>query len=235
MKGKLYLIPAFLGGDRADEVFPPYNLHVIESLRHFVVEDEKTARRFIKTVSPQRAIGELKFYVLNEHTDLATIDEFIKPCLEGETVGVLSEAGVPCVADPGAELVRLAHRQNIEVVPLVGPSSVILALMASGLNGQSFAFVGYLPVARHERQKAIRQLEQRSLIENQTQCFIETPYRNLQLFDDIVQTAHPETLLCIACDLTLPSQWIATRTVEEWKKNRPDIHKHPAIFLIKRG
>ncbi|MCX7985849.1 MAG: SAM-dependent methyltransferase [Bacteroidales bacterium] len=234
MNGKLYLIPSFIGVDQHELVFPPYNVDIIAGLRYFIVEELKTARRFIKKVCPSRSVDEIVFFELNEHTPSISINEYIQPCLGGDSIGMLSEAGVPCVADPGAEIVRLAHLHNIEVIPLVGPSSILLALMASGLNGQSFAFVGYLPVSKHERQKTIRQLEQRSMIENQTQCFMEAPYRNMQLLDDIIQAAHPDTMLCIAWDLTLPSQNIITRSVAEWKKNKPDIHKHPAIFLIKR-
>ncbi|MGC8802955.1 MAG: SAM-dependent methyltransferase [Bacteroidales bacterium] len=235
MKGRLYLIPTFIGSDDPGRVFPSMNIAIIESLRYFVVEEIKTARRFIKKVCPHRFLDELTFYELNEHTTESAIGGYLEACMQGESVGLLSEAGVPCVADPGSLLVRLAHQRGIEVSPLVGPSSILLALMASGLNGQSFAFVGYLPVGRHERQRTIRQLEQRSLTENQTQCFMETPYRNLQLFEDIVQIAHPDTLLCIASDLTLPSQRIVTQSVREWQKNKPDIHKHPAIFLLKRS
>ncbi len=235
MQGHLYLIPTFLGHEEVEAVFPHYNIVLIESLRYFVVEELKTARRFIKRVCPQRSMEELIFFELNEHTPVTDIGNYLAPCLKGESVGVLSEAGVPCVADPGSLLVRQAHIHGIEVKPLIGPSSILLALMASGLNGQNFAFVGYLPIDRRERQKVIRQLEHRSWMENQTQCFMETPYRNLQLFEDVVQTAHPDTLLCIASDLTLPSQRIVTQSIREWQKNKPDIHKHPAIFLLKKG
>ena len=233
MKGQLYLIPTFIGAEEPGQVFPSYNISVIESLQYFVVEDLKTARRFIRKVCPLRSIDELVFFELNEHTPATAVIGYLDPCLQGASVGILSEAGVPCVADPGSLLVRLAHQQGIGVVPLVGPSSILLALMASGLNGQNFAFVGYLPVDRNKRQRTIRQLEQRSRTENQTQCFMETPYRNQQLFEDIVQAAHPDTLLCIAVDITLPSQQIVTRPIREWQKSKPDIHKRPAIFLLK--
>jgi len=233
MKGQLYLIPTFIGAEEPGQVFPSYNLSVIASLQHFVVEEEKTARRFIRKICPHRPMDDLVFYALNEHTPETLIGSYLEPCMQGSSVGILSEAGVPCVADPGSVLVRLAHQRGIDVIPLIGPSSILLALMASGLNGQNFAFVGYLPVDRHKRQRAIRQLELRSRTENQTQCFMEAPYRNQQLFEDILQTANPDTLLCIAIDLTLPSQRIITRSVRDWQKSKPDIHKRPAIFLLK--
>jgi 16S rRNA (cytidine1402-2'-O)-methyltransferase len=258
MKGKLYLIPSFIGNENCDEVFPRYNIQVISSLRYFVVEEIRTARRFLKKVSNKGCFNEVNqdsenndfhnqsakpshtlffdgitFFELNEHTH-DDISSYLQPCEEGYSVGLISEAGVPCIADPGSELVRIAHRKQIEVIPLIGPSSILLALMASGLNGQNFAFTGYLPVQKVERQKSIRQLEQRSFIEHQTQCFIEAPYRNQQLLSDILEIAHPDTLLCIGYDITLPSQLIFTQPIREWKKKIPDIQKHPAIFLIMR-
>lgn len=232
MVGKLYLIPSFLGTDNPKEVFPELNTEIIRSLRHFIVEDERTARRFIKRLVPEMVIDDLKFSLLNEHTRETEILSYLSPCKE-VSVGLLSDAGVPCIADPGALIVKMAHEKSIEVVPLVGPSSIILALMASGMNGQNFAFSGYLPIAKPDRVKALKALEKRSLIENQTQMFIETPYRNVQLLEEIVRTCNPQTLICVACDLTLPEQYIHTYTVEQWRNKKPDIHKRPAIFLLK--
>jgi 16S rRNA (cytidine1402-2'-O)-methyltransferase len=232
--GKLYLIPSFLGSENPSEVFPALNKDIILTIKHFIVEEERTARRFLKKISPDIDINSLKFNVLNEHSNLLQVSSYLDPC-KNEDVGLLSEAGVPCVADPGSTIVKMAHEKGIEVVPLVGPSSIILALMASGLNGQNFAFLGYLPVKQNDRVKAIKQIEQRSVSENQTQCFIEAPYRNNQLFEDILKAASPETFLCIACDLTLPTQMVATLSIYEWKNKKPDLHKRPAIFLLKRG
>lgn len=232
MQGKLYLIPSFLGTDVASEVFPAINTEIVATLTHFIVEDIRTARRFIKRLVPDANIDALHFSILNEHTREQDIANYLTPC-QSVSVGLLSDAGVPCVADPGAAIVKIAHLKEIEVVPLVGPSSIILALMASGLNGQSFAFNGYLPVQKADRIKAIKALEKRSGIENQTQLFIETPYRNRALFDDILATCAPTTMLCVACDLTLPSQFISTLMVSRWKTHKPDIHKRPAIFLLK--
>lgn len=234
MKGKLFLIPAFIGSDNPSEVFPQLNAEIVKGIKYFIVEEERTARRFLKKIDSGIDINLLKFSVLNEHSNLLQISSYLDPC-KNEDVGLLSEAGVPCVADPGSVIVKMAHEKGIEVVPLIGPSSIILALMASGLNGQNFAFIGYLPVKQHDRIRAIKQIEQRSVLENQTQCFIEAPYRNNQLFDDIIKTASPETNLCIACDLTLPTQMIVTLPVNEWKNKKPDFHKRPAIFLLKKG
>jgi 16S rRNA (cytidine1402-2'-O)-methyltransferase len=231
MKGKLYLIPAFLGSDNSEESFPGHNLKIIETIKYFIVEEERSARRFIKKILPDTDISKLQFSILNEHTKDNDITDFLKPC-EHDSVGLVSEAGVPCVADPGSQIVSMAHKAGIEVIPLVGPSSILLALMASGLNGQNFAFNGYLPVQKNERIKMLKHLEKRSVIEKQTQIFIETPYRNMHLLEDIANTCNSVTLLCIACDLTLVSQFIKTRSIKEWKTKLPDIHKRPAIFCI---
>ncbi len=235
MKGKLYLIPSFIGNDNISHSFPEINKEIIQNIVFFVVEEIRTARRFIRKVCPNKNIDDLTFFMLNEHTIHNELARYLSPCHEGHSVGILSEAGVPCIADPGSELVFIAHKLDIEVIPLIGPSSILMALMASGLNGQNFAFVGYLPIKKNERQKAIHRLEQRSFLENQTQCFIEAPYRNHQLLSDILQIAHPDTQLCIAYDLTLPSQFIKTLSIKEWKNKMPDFQKHPAIFLLKRG
>ena len=234
MTGKLFLIPSFLGTDNPNEVFPTYNYEIVRTITNFIVEDERTARRFLKKLVSEIIIDNLKFSLLNEHTKPLEISEFLNPC-KNENVGLISDAGVPCVADPGAIIVQMAHQKSIDVIPLIGPSSILLALMGSGLNGQSFAFNGYLPVQKGERTKMIKFLEKRSLAENQSQLFIEAPYRNNQLLDDIYQTCESETLLCIACDLTLPSQILKTDFVKSWKTKKPDFHKRPAIFILKRN
>lgn len=233
MKGKLYLIPAPIGEGAIAEVIPQGTLDVLRQIDFFVVEELRTARRYLSKAKVGKPIDQLTFFELNEHTPLAAIAPFLQPALAGHDVGVLSEAGVPAVADPGASLVHLAHAQNIEVVPLVGPSSLILALMASGLNGQSFAFVGYLPVKSPERQQRIKQLERHSIHEKQTQLFIETPYRNLSLLEDILKVAAPTTQLCVAAGLTQPDALVRTSTVAQWRlQPAPDIHKKPCIFLM---
>ncbi len=233
MPGKLYLIPSFLGSENANEVFPELNKKIVSEINYFVVEDERTARRFLKKIIPEIVIDKLNFRLMNEHTKDTEMRFFLDPA-EKENIGLISEAGVPCVADPGADLVRLAHEKGIEVVPLVGPSSILMALMASGMNGQNFAFNGYLPVKKDEKLRSIKYLQKRSFIENQSQIFIEAPYRNDQLIEDILNICDQDTLLCIACDITLPSQFIRTKTVLEWKGNKPDIHKRPAIFILKK-
>jgi len=231
--GTLYLLPTPIGEGNIETVIPSGTLEIVRTIDYFVVEELRTARRYLSKVKIGKAIDELTFFELNEHTAPETITPFLQPALEGHSIGLLSEAGAPAVADPGAALVRLAHEKNIPVVPLVGPSSLLLALMASGLNGQSFAFVGYLPVKSHERQQRIKQLEKRSTAEQQTQLFIETPYRNLSLFDEILKTALPHTQFCVAANLTQPDAFIRTATIAEWKRQpAPDIHKKPCIFLL---
>ncbi|MDR2358707.1 MAG: SAM-dependent methyltransferase [Prevotellaceae bacterium] len=231
--GKLYLIPAPIGGSPLDEVIPQGTLAVLRRLQYFVVEEARTARRYLSKANIATPIDALTFFTLNEHTAPETIAPFLQPALDGYDVGLLSEAGVPAVADPGAALVRLAHVKRIAVVPLVGPSSLLLALMASGLNGQSFAFAGYLPVKPHERQQRIKQLERLSASGKQTQLFIETPYRNQSLFNDILKTAAPATHVCLAANLTQPDAFVRTASVAEWKAAPPpDIHKKPCIFLL---
>jgi 16S rRNA (cytidine1402-2'-O)-methyltransferase len=205
---------------------------IIQSLVHFVVENERTARRFLKRVDPNIQIDALKFSVLDKDTPAAQKSVMLNPLLEGHHVGILSEAGCPGIADPGADLVEMAHLKNIHVVPLVGPSSILLAMMASGMNGQSFAFNGYLPVKKNEKDEAIRRFELRSIKERQSQVFIEAPYRNIQLFDDLVAVLKPATRLCVACDITLDTELIVTRTAAEWKGKKPDIQKRPAIFIV---
>lgn len=230
--GKLYLIPSTLGDTAPLEVLPISIKQAIEAIDYYIVENEKTARRFIKNIAPRKSQPSLHIEQLNKFTEPDTIPAFLDPCLKGNHVGVLSEAGSPAVADPGAEVVRIAHEKNIQVVPLVGPSSLILALMASGLNGQNFCFHGYLPIDAAERKKSLKALERDSREKNQTQLFIETPYRNDKLFQDLVKVLSPSTLLCIAADITLPGEYIRTKSIDEWRHQSPDLHKRPAIFLL---
>jgi len=228
----LYLAPALLVEDTVHNVLPDNVIEIIKSLDQFVVEDLRTARRFLSKIGHPKRIEDLQFRELNEHTSKSDID-LLKSFIKNSDTGVLSEAGAPGVADPGAEIVKLAHENNIRVVPLVGPSSILLALMASGLNGQSFAFAGYLPVKRQERQERIRALERRSATENQTQIFIETPYRNMQLLEDILTCCRLSTNLTIAADITGKNEFIRTKSIKKWKSNKlPELHKIPAVFLL---
>ncbi|MFD1063660.1 SAM-dependent methyltransferase [Winogradskyella litorisediminis] len=232
MKGKLYLIPTRLGDNPPLEVLPLSIKKIIEQLDDYIVENEKTARRFIKRVVPNKSQPKLRLKVLNKYTDASELPSFLKPCLEGNSVGILSEAGCPAIADPGADIVGIAHELDIKVVPLVGPSSILLALMSSGLNGQSFAFNGYLPIDKNERKREIKTLEKRSADLNQSQLFIETPYRNNQMLADLAATLQPNTKVCVACDLTLPTEFIKTKSAKEWKNNTEDLHKRPAMFIL---
>jgi 16S rRNA (cytidine1402-2'-O)-methyltransferase len=232
MTGSLYLLPTTLGGENWQEVIPSFVSELTRQIRHFVVEDVRTARRFLSKLGMPVPISELNFELLNEHTSLEDVHRLLNPLFNGDNVGLLSEAGVPAVADPGANLVAFAHSKGVRVVPCVGPSSIILSLMASGLNGQNFAFVGYLPIKPDERVRRIKQLEQRSREEKQTQLFIETPYRNNQLLNDLVKTLQPETFIHISCDLTLPTELAITKRAKEWKTKMPDLHKRPSIFGI---
>lgn len=232
--GKLYLIPTRLGDNPPLEVLPIAIKKVVENLDNYIVENEKTARRFIKRITPNKSQPSLKLKVLNKYTTESERGTYLNPCLEGISVGLLSEAGCPAIADPGADIVSLAHQMNIKVVPMVGPSSILLALMASGMNGQSFTFNGYLPIDKSERKSKIKTLEKISLEQNQAQLFIETPYRNMKMLDDLVRILHPETRLCVACDLTLPTEFIKTLPIKLWKNNKEDLHKRPAIFIIQK-
>ncbi|GAK91779.1 tetrapyrrole (corrin-porphyrin) methylase family protein [Nonlabens ulvanivorans] len=231
-KGKLYLIPVTLGDINPFEVLPLSIKKVVENINHYVVENEKTARRFIKSVVPSKPQPELVLFSINKYTDAAEIPSFLEPCLQGHDMGVMSEAGVPGVADPGADVIKIAHQKGIQVVPLVGPSSILMAVMASGLNGQNFAFCGYLPIDNMERRKRIKELESRSFNEQQSQLFIETPYRNNKMMEELLLQLHPSTEVCIACDITLPTEFIKTMSVNLWKKQVPDLHKRPTIFMI---
>lgn len=228
----LFLIPCSLGETSFDRILPAQNTKIISELKHFIVEDIRSARRFLKKAYPAIVIDDLTFYVLNQHTTDAEISTFIKPMHDGNDVGVISEAGCPAIADPGADVVAMAQSQGFKIVPLVGPSSILLALMASGFNGQSFAFVGYLPVQPADRIKALKKLESRIYSENQSQLFIETPYRNMKMVEDILNTCQPNTKLCIAADITLDTEFIVTKTVKAWKGNVPDLSKRPTIFIL---
>jgi len=230
--GKLYLIPTPLGEGNPTDVLPAPVLEVLPTLDRFVVEETRTARRFLSAAGLKGHIGDLEFHELNEHTAPAQVEAFLPLFADGHNVGLLSEAGLPAVADPGALLVALCHRHGIEVVPLVGPSSLMLALMASGLNGQSFAFVGYIPAKTEERRNALKGLEKRSAQYHQTQILIETPYRNDALFADILQCLSGHTQLCVAANLTCPDQYICTRRVADWKSHPVTIGKRPCVFLI---
>lgn len=232
--GKLYLIPVGLGESDPNKVFPPLNEKIIDGIEDFIVENEKSARRFIKQILPEKPQQSLKLKGLNKFTDPTEIPSFLDAAKDGRNIGLLSEAGCPGVADPGAEIVKLAHRYGIKVVPLVGPSSILLAMMASGMNGQSFTFHGYLPIDKKERKNELKFLERISLEKNQSQIFIETPYRNMKFLEDLITTLHPTTRICVACDLTLPSEFIKTATASEWKNIKTDLHKRPAIFIIQK-
>jgi 16S rRNA (cytidine1402-2'-O)-methyltransferase len=231
--GTLYLIPCTLGDTAPEQVLPQHVISVARKLSYFVVEQPKSARQFLSTLKPEQPIQSLHFASLNEHTTATDIAGLLAPLLAGHDVGVISEAGCPGVADPGADLVNLAHRNGIRVVPLVGPSSILLALMASGLNGQCFAFHGYLPIAEAERSKAIAKLEAESARLKQTQLFIETPYRNDRLFGALLGQCRPETLLCVATDITLPGEQILTRSIAQWKSLPAlQLNKRPSLFLL---
>ncbi|MBQ1936659.1 MAG: SAM-dependent methyltransferase [Bacteroidales bacterium] len=230
-KGKLYLIPSPLGDNPVGEVLPQRVLDIACSLTCFVVEEVRTARRFLSKYGLKGKIESLDFHELNEHTKPEEVKALLK-LFEGQDVGLLSEAGLPAVADPGAVLVDLCHREGIEVVPLVGPSSLMLALMASGLNGQSFAFCGYIPAKTDARRNALRSLEKRSKSGNESLIIIETPYRNDQLFADMISTLAPGTRICVAADITLETQYIRTRTVAQWRKESLTIGKRPCVFII---
>ena len=235
MKGTIYMIPCPISDERdVWDVLPKANLDVMNSLDYFIVENTRSARRFLSRAGVERRIEELEFVELNEHTTSSgDVERMLKPVLEGRSAGVISEAGVPGVADPGADIVALAHRKGVRVVPLVGPSSILMSVMASGLNGQSFAFVGYLPIKDAERLKRLKELERRALQERQAQLFIEAPYRNVKLFETMLKTLQPNIRLTVATDITSPEEFILTLEVAEWRKRGvPDMAKRPTIFLL---
>jgi len=235
MLGKLYMIPVMMGEEsNPKDVLPESVAKTIEMIDYYIVENEKTARRFIKKIYPEKKQPELKISLLNKHTDISEYSEMLQPCLNGINVGLMSEAGCPGIADPGAVIAKLAHQKGIQVVPMVGPSSILMGMMASGFNGQSFAFNGYLPIDKSEKKNVLKNFEKLSFDKNQSQIFIETPYRNNKLLEDLLQILQNDTYLCIAADITLPSEFIKTKKISEWKKTKVDLHNRPCIFIIHR-
>ncbi|WP_298551717.1 SAM-dependent methyltransferase [uncultured Algibacter sp.] len=234
-KGKLYLIPTTLGDNNPLDVLPITVKQTINNIDTFIVENDKTARRFIKKISPEKSQPSLNMFHLNKFTDETELPSFLFPCLNGTDVGLLSEAGCPGVADPGAEIVKIAHQKSIKVIPLVGPSSILMAIMSSGMNGQSFTFNGYLPIDKGARKNEIKRLERLSFEKNQSQIFIETPYRNNKMLEDLSSVLENNTGICVACDITLSSEFIKTQSANQWKKNKVDLHKRPTIFIIHKS
>jgi len=232
LKGVLYLIPSPLGDNDPKEVIPATVMELASTLKHFVVEEVRTARRYLSKIGLKGRIDSLEFYELNEHTKPQEVEAYIKILLSGESMGLISEAGLPAVADPGSLLVELAHNNGIEVKPMVGPSSLMMALMASGMNGQSFAFTGYLPVKPEERRARIKHLEKLSLTQHQTQIIIETPYRNNSLLGDMLLACSPKTRLCIAAEISLEGAFIKTKTIEQWGREKVDLNKKPCVFIL---
>ena len=233
MKGKLYLIPTSLGdNDSLTNVLPQYNFEVLKSIDVFIVENLRSARRFIKKSGHELPIDDMTFFELGKHTPQETIQSFLNPALLGKSIGLLSEAGTPCIADPGSAIVNIAHQLKLEIIPLVGPNSIILALMASGFNGQQFTFHGYLPVDKSDLLKKLRQMEGSILKNSQTQIFIETPFRNRKLFDTILSSCSRQLKLCVATNLSLPSENIKMLSVADWQKETVDLHKKPTVFLL---
>ncbi|MCF6295081.1 MAG: SAM-dependent methyltransferase [Flavobacteriaceae bacterium] len=233
-KGKLYLIPTRLGDNAPLDVLPISIKKIIEAVDDYIVENEKTARLFIKKISSNKPQPSLRISILNKFTEENELPSYLDACLEGKHVGLLSEAGCPAIADPGAEIVKIAHQKGIQVVPLVGPSSILLALMSSGMNGQNFAFNGYLPIEKSEKKSKLKKLERLSFEQGQAQIFIETPYRNNNMLEDICASLKENTRVCVACDITLPTEYIKTKTVKEWKHITVDLHKRPSIFIIQK-
>ncbi len=232
MQPSLFLIPVTLGDTPLINVLPEHNKEIIRLVTHFIVEDVRTARRFLKKALPEIQIESLTFFELNKHTSPEVISSYLDPLKKGFHVGVLSEAGCPAIADPGADVVAIAQQNKIKVVPLVGPSSILLSLMASGFNGQSFAFLGYLPIESGARIKTLKQMEQRIYSEHQTQIFIETPYRNQKMVEEILKNCKPQTKLCIAANLTCEDEFVQTKMIKDWKGKLPDLSKIPTIFLL---
>ena len=230
-KAKLYLIPTLLGESQAEMVIPAGVLARSRTLRHFIAESDRTARRYLKSIGTEIPLDELQFYVLNKHTPEEELTRFIKPLKSGTNMGLISEAGLPAIADPGSAIVALCHEEKIQVVPASGPSSIILALTASGFNGQSFVFHGYLPIDRKDRTHKLRLIE-RDARQGYTQIFMETPFRNEKILENVFEACGAETLLCIATDITTPTEQIHTRKISDWKKNPPKLHKRPCVFLI---
>lgn len=234
-KAVLYLIPVLLGDTSVERVIPEFNKRIVSELKFFIVENIRSARRFMKKCDPGIDIDSLTFYELNKHTNKKDIEGYLAPMKSGNSMGVISEAGCPAIADPGAEVVAIAQKKGYKVVPLVGPSSLLMAVMASGFNGQSFAFHGYLPIDSSKRVSKIKYLEMQSYKDDQTQLFIETPYRNQKLAEDIIENCKPHTQLCIAMNISCDDECIVTKSVKSWKGNLPDMQKTPTVFLIYRG
>ncbi len=234
MAGSLYLIPVTLGGNNFREVIPDYVVNITLSLRHFIAEDLRSARRYLKLLNRDFPIDDTNFYILDENTKGKEFSYFLEPLLKGHDMGLMSEAGIPCIADPGADVVRLAHKMSIKVVPLSGPSSILLALAASGFNGQRFVFHGYLPVKEESLRMKLKEIEKRAG-KGETQIFMETPYRAQRMFEIITTTCNSDTLLCIAADITLPGERIKTDSISEWKKNPPELKNKLTIFLLNRS
>lgn len=233
MKPSLILIPTTLGDlESADRVLPDYNLKLTYEIKVFIVEQIRTARRFLKKIKHPVPIDDMTFFELNKHTDQNQVFSYLSAIKKGESIGLISEAGTPCVADPGSVIVKIAHQKNINVIPLVGPNSIILSLMASGFNGQNFSFHGYLPVDNTERTRKIQHIETIAYKNDQTQIFIETPYRNMQVFESLLKNCRGNTLLCIASNISLKDQYIKTKSIQEWKKEKVDLKKKPTVFLI---
>jgi 16S rRNA (cytidine1402-2'-O)-methyltransferase len=231
-KGRLFLIPVTLGEISPLEVLPLSVKKVVGMVDHYIVENEKTARKFIKNICPAKAQPSLHFSTINKFTESSELPAFLQACLEGKNMGLMSEAGVPGIADPGADVIAIAHEKGIRVQPLVGPSSILMAMMSSGLNGQNFAFNGYLPIDKQDRRKKIKDLESLSIKQQQSQSFIETPYRNNKMLEELLLSLSNNTKICVACDISLPTEFIKTLTVDLWKKQIPELHKRPAIFII---
>jgi 16S rRNA (cytidine1402-2'-O)-methyltransferase len=232
LKNALYLIPVTLGDEAPALVLPATVFQIIGEMDEFIVENERTARRFLRKAGYNRNFDEVKFHLLNKHTQPEELASFIYSVKGGKAVGLLSEAGVPCIADPGAVVVQLCHQHSLKVIPLTGPSSLLLALMASGFNGQNFAFHGYLPIQKPELRQKLRELEAGIYQKDQTQIFIETPYRNDKILESIISNCQSQTQLCIAVDLTLDTEWIAAHPIVWWQKNNVSLHKRPAVFLL---
>lgn len=230
-KGKLFLLPNTLGGS-ADFTVPPAASAIVKNIDHFIVEELRSARRLLRAIEYKKNFEEVEFFLLNEHSNEDSIDLLLHPALKGNDIALLSEAGSPCIADPGSAVVREAHKNNIKVVPLCGASSILLALISSGLNGQNFAFTGYLPKDKAERVKRVKQLEQSALTHHQTQVFMDAPYRNDQVLGDMLSVLRPDTLLCIAADITCENEYIRMMSIREWKENIPQLHKRPVMFVL---
>lgn len=232
MNGSLYLIPVTLGDSNINKVLPTYNKEAILNIRYFIVENIRSARRFLKLVDQSIEIDDLTFYELNKHTDADKISSYLDPLIKGFNIGIISEAGCPAIADPGSDVVSIAQQRGYQVCPLIGPSSILLALMGSGFNGQSFTFHGYLPIDAPNRKQKLDQMERAIFKEHQTQIFIETPYRNDKLVEELIQSCNANIKLCIAMNLTFKDEFIKTLPVKDWKKKMPDMHKKPCIFLL---